>query len=147
MNHLAISQCIKELGKKDLFITSEHRQLFSDLLNCYSGYPFFHKGLCKCMYLSSWDMEHYVIMLDILNDMSIGKSQDTSEMSDNGLSLESQAEGYDLYIFQMSGAFLNDEPFEIPDVEIAPEGLRIMRMGLMAAQVIDEIFEMYVYKD
>ncbi|MBR0409853.1 MAG: hypothetical protein IJI25_02455 [Eubacterium sp.] len=143
MNHYAISQCVKELGKKDLFITSEHRQLFSDLLNCYSEYPFFHKGLCKCMYLSSWDIEHYMIMLDILNDMTIGKSQNTDEMSDNGITLESQATGYERYVMQMSGAFIRNEPYVIPDEPIEEEGLRIMRMGLMAAEVIDEIFEKY----
>lgn len=143
MDHLAISQCIRELGKKDLFITSEHRQLFSDLINCYSEYPFFHRGLCKCMYLSSWDMEHYVIMLDILNDMSIGRSSDTSEMSDNGISLEEEAQGYDRYIIQMSGAFLMNQPYEIPDEDIPEEGLRIMKMGLAAADVIDEIFDEY----
>ena len=144
MNYLAITQCIKELGKRDLFITSEHRQLFDDLLNCYCDYPFFSKGLCKCMYLSSWDMEHYVIMLDILNDMSIGKSQDTSEMTDNGITMESQPEGYERYIIQKSGALLNDKPYVIPDEVTDPEGLRIMRMGLAASEVIDEIFETYV---
>ncbi len=143
MTHYAISQCIKRLGNEDLFITSEHRQLFSDLLNCYSDYPFFHKGLCKCMYLSCFDMEHYVIMLDILNDMSIGRSQNTDEMSDNGITMENEAEGYDRYIIQMSGAFLKNEPFEIPDEDIEEEGLKIMHMGLRASEVIDEIFEIY----
>lgn len=143
MNHYAISQCIKELGKKDLFITSEHRQLFSDLLNCYSDYPFFHKGLCKCMYLSAFDMEHYIIMLDILNDMTIGRSQNTEEMSDNGITLESQAEGYERYIIQMSGAFLKGESFEIPDEPIEEEGLKIIQMGLEAAVIIDDIFKRY----
>ena len=145
MTHFAISQCIKELGRKDLFITSEHRQLFSDLLNCYSEYPFFHKGLCKSMYLGAWDMEHYMMMLEILNDMSIGKSRDTSEMSDNGVSLEEEAEGYDKYIIKLSGAFLKDEVFELPkDEEISPEGMKIIEMALMAADVIDQIFEEYV---
>ena len=95
------------------------------------------------MYLSSWDMEHYVIMLDILNDMSIGRSSDTSEMSDNGISLEEEAQGYDRYIMQMSGAFLMNQPYEIPDEDIPEEGLRIMKMGLAAADVIDEIFDEY----
>jgi len=88
-------------------------------------------------------MEHYVIMLDILNDMSIGRSQNSDEMSDNGITMENEAEGYDRYIIQMSGAFLKNEPFEIPDEDIEEEGLKIMHMGLRASEVIDEIFEIY----
>ena len=68
-------RCLRELEIKGLFETPEHRSRFSELLNCYCNYPFFNKGLCKCMYLSSWDMEHFIVMLDILNDMTIGKNQ------------------------------------------------------------------------
>lgn len=64
-------------------------------------------------------------------------------MSDNGITLESQATGYERYVMQMSGAFIRNEPYVIPDEPIEEEGLRIMRMGLMAAEVIDEIFEKY----
>ena len=66
-------RCLRELEIKGLFETPEHRSRFSELLNCYCNYPFFNKGLCKCMYLSSWDMEHFIVMLDILNDMTIAR--------------------------------------------------------------------------
>ncbi|MBQ9156337.1 MAG: hypothetical protein IJ137_06125 [Eubacterium sp.] len=141
MNHHDLSRCIKELDRRKLFVSSDHRQFFSDLLNCYSDYPFFHKGLCKCMYLSCWDMEHYAIMLDILNDMSIGGSRDTSEMSDNGVAMEHDAEGYEKYVIQMSAAFLENRDYRMPDEEIEEEGERIIRMGLAASRAIDEVFD------
>ena len=102
-------RCLRELEIKGLFETPEHRSRFSELLNCYCNYPFFNKGLCKCMYLSSWDMEHFIVMLDILNDMTIGKNQNLQLMEDNGKVLENMFDGYDRYIFQLAGAFLTSQ--------------------------------------
>lgn len=132
--------CIKELEREHLFINTEHRKRFSDLMTCYAEYPFFHKGLCKCMYLSCWDLEHYVILLDILNDMIIGKSQDTKEMEDNGISLENRSEGYDRYLYQLAGAFLNGGEFDLPDGDIEEEGMKIIHHGLKASEVIEHVF-------
>ena len=35
-------RCLRELEIKGLFETPEHRSRFSELLNCYCNYPFFH---------------------------------------------------------------------------------------------------------
>ena len=129
-------RCLRELEIKGLFETPEHRSRFSELLNCYCNYPFFNKGLCKCMYLSSWDMEHFIVMLDILNDMTIGKNQNLQLMEDNGKVLENMSDGYDRYIFQLAGAFLTSQDFQMPYVPIAKEGQR----ALEAAEVIEAVF-------
>lgn len=133
-------RCLRELDNHELFENREHRARFSELVSCYCNYPFFNKGLCKCMYLSSWDMEHFIIMLDILNDLTLERSRDVEPMKDNGKSLEDAAEGYERHILRLASAFLNNEAFEIPDEPIAAEGLYIMKRALAAAQVIDQVF-------
>ena len=133
-------RCLRELEIKGLFETPEHRSRFSELLNCYCNYPFFNKGLCKCMYLSSWDMEHFIVMLDILNDMTIGKNQNLQLMEDNGKVLENMSDGYDRYIFQLAGAFLTSQDFQMPHVPIAKEGQHIIQRALEAAEVIETVF-------
>ena len=133
-------RCLRELEIKGLFETPEHRSRFSELLNCYCNYPFFNKGLCKCMYLSSWDMEHFIVMLDILNDMTIGKNQNLQLMEDNGKVLENMSNGYDRYIFQLAGAFLTSQDFQMPYVPIAKEGPHIIQRALEAAEVIETVF-------
>lgn len=133
-------RCLRELENKGLFETPEHRSRFSELLNCYCNYPFFNKGLCKCMYLSSWDMEHFIVMLDILNDMTIGKNQNLQLMEDNGKVLENMSDGYDRYIFQLAGAFLTSQDFQMPYVSIAKEGQHIIQRALEAAEVIETVF-------
>ena len=133
-------RCLRELEIKGLFETPEHRSRFSELLNCYCNYPFFNKGLCKCMYLSSWDMEHFIVMLDILNDMTIGKNQNLQLMKDNGKVLENMSDGYDRYIFQLAGAFLTSQDFQMPNVPIAKEGQHIIQRALEAAEVIETVF-------
>ena len=133
-------RCVNLLTDQKLFEDAEHLSRFSELVNCYSNYPFFTKGICKCMYLSSWDMEHFLVILDILNDLTIGKSQDLEPMKDNGIVLESKAEGYEKYILQMSSCFLNEEPFEMPEEEIAAEGVYIIRRAIEASRCIDQAF-------
>lgn len=133
-------RCLRELEIKGLFETPEHRNRFSELLNCYCNYPFFNKGLCKCMYLSSWDMEHFIVMLDILNDMTIGKNQNLQLMEDNGKVLENMSDGYDRYIFQLAGAFLTSQDFQMPYVPITKEGQHIIQRALEAAEVIETVF-------
>lgn len=122
-------RCLRELEIKGLFETPEHRSRFSELLNCYCNYPFF-----------SWDMEHFIIMLDILNDMTIGKNQNLQLMEDNGKVLENMSDGYDRYIFQLAGAFLTSQDFQMPYVPIAKEGQHIIQRALEAAEVIETVF-------
>ena len=43
-------QWIVALDKEYLFENSSHRTRFKELLDCFADYPFFTKGLCKCMY-------------------------------------------------------------------------------------------------
>lgn len=133
--------CLRELDSQGLFENNDHRNRFNELLSCYCEYPFFTKGLCKCMYLSSWDDEHFIVMLDILNDMTLGRSRDVEEMKDNGKVLEYSAEGYDREVFRLSGAFLNNEPYDIPQIPIAEEGLHIINQALKAAAIIDRVFD------
>ena len=92
------------------------------------------------MYLSSWDMEHFTVMLDILNDMTIGKNQNLQLMEDNGKVLEDMSDGYDRYIFQLAGAFLTDRDFQMPHIPIAKEGQHIIQRALEAAEVIETVF-------
>lgn len=67
--------CLFALDKAKLFESSDHRTRFKELMDCYSQFPFFTKGLCKCMYLSAWDEPHFFILLEVLTDLSLGKTQ------------------------------------------------------------------------
>ena len=39
--------CLAALDAAKLFENSGHRTRFKELMDCYSNYPFFTKGLCK----------------------------------------------------------------------------------------------------
>lgn len=133
-------KCFMELTQRNLFENSEHKMRFRDLLNCYYQAPFFSKGLCKCMYLSSWDEEHFVVMLDILNQMTLEGDRNLHQMKDQGEVLELQVEGSEAEIFKLSNALLNDTPYELPDFDqLDPEGAHIIRRALLASQYIDEL--------
>lgn len=135
-------KCIMELTHRNLFENSEHRLRFRDLLNCYYRAPFFTKGLCKCMYLSSWDEEHFMVMLDILNQMTLEGDKNLCQMKDQGEVLELQMEGYEAEVFKLSNAFLNDRPYTEPEYDLMdPEGAHIIRSALRAADYIDELPE------
>ena len=77
-------KCAAALGEMRLYENSGHKTRFMELMECYSGYPFFTKGLCKCMYLSAWDEEHFAVMLEMLTSMALGEEHDTEDMKFQG---------------------------------------------------------------
>lgn len=135
-----ISDCITALDEEGLFDSSGHRTRFKELLDCYSGYPFFSKGLCKCMYLSAWDEEHFCVILEMLSIMSLGRDKNTEEMRDNGDTLVSEQTTDEYYVYLLSNAFLDDAPYFLPqNAEIRESTRHIIFQALRAAEVIDSI--------
>lgn len=132
--------CLAALTESKLFITTQHRTRFKELIDCYCDKPFFTNGLCKCMYLSAWDDEHFFIMLEMLSAMSLGKEQNTEEMRIVGDTLAEEQTNDETYVYQLSNAFLDNTHYELPkDAAITPETLYIIQCALAAAEVIDRI--------
>lgn len=135
--------CVAALGARRLYETSGHKTRFMELLECYSSYPFFTKGLCKCMYLSAWDEEHFAVMLETLTGMALGQEQDTEDMKFQGDMLaeehmDESAYG-EAYMFRLSGMFLEDKEGKPEGEErLSPKYQYIVRRALEAAEVIDE---------
>lgn len=131
-------QCFLFLDDEKLFENSGHRTRFWELLDCYSEYPFFTKGLCKCMYLAAWDEEHFAIMLETLTSMSLGRETDTGDMRIQGDTLAEIQPDEEYYVVQLSNAFLDDSPFVLPDnAALPPEQQHIIEQALKAARIID----------
>ena len=122
-------------------ILGGHRTRFKELMDCYSNYPFFTKGLCKCMYLSAWDDEHFAVMLETLMDMSLGREQDTKDMQVKGDALAEERNDGEYYVYLLSGAFLEDKPYILPEDADIPQEIRyIIDRAIRASAVIDEVF-------
>ena len=133
-------KCLMELTHHHLFENDTHRSRFRDLLNCYYTAPFFTKGLCKCMYLSSWDDEHFAIILDVLNEMTINGDRNLQTMVDQGKMMEHSIPDTEKTIMELSGSFLTNQPYQIPDMGVIdPEGAHIIRQALIASSYIDEL--------
>ncbi|MCI9106273.1 MAG: hypothetical protein HFG56_07300 [Lachnospiraceae bacterium] len=138
-------RCIQELDEGRLFENSGHRTRFKELLDCYENYPFFSKGLCKCMYLSAWDEEHFAMMLGVLTELTLGREKDTMEMRLQGEQMAKEHRGRehidgDTYIYQLSNAFLDNREFHIEEgAQIEPEYEYIIRRGLAAAERIEKV--------
>lgn len=139
-------QCISALNTGGMFEDSGHLTRFKELLDCYSNYPFFSKGLCKCMYLSAWDEDHFTTMLETLNDMALGRERDTVDMRLQGdlladISLDEHAIG-EARVYQLSSSFLENREFVLSkeDEAALSEHYRyLIARGLTAAKMIDEV--------
>lgn len=128
------------LDEAGLFENTGHRTRFKELMDCYAGFPFFSKGLCKCIYLSAWDDEHFAIMLETLNEMTLGQEKNTGEMLDKGDSIATTQTGGEYYIYQMSLAFLAEKPFRLEEgVTLDPEHQYIHDRAMIASQIIDQV--------
>lgn len=133
-------RCFLYLDEEKLFEDSGHRTRFWELLDCYGEQPFFTKGLCKCMYLSAWDDEHFAIMLETLTSMSLGRETNTEDMRLHGDTLAQVQPDEEYYVVQLSNAFLDDKPFSLPDnVKLEPKQRHIIEQAFKAAAVIDHI--------
>ena len=136
---------VAALEENGLFETPGHRTRFKELMDCYGDYPFFSKGLCKCMYLSAWDEEHFAIILQIRSDLAIGRERNTQEMRIQGDALardasEQTGRDGDYYVYQLSNAFLDNQEFIMPkDVKLSLEYEYIMKRALEAEKVIDKV--------
>ncbi len=132
--------CAPALEEEKLFENSAHRTRFLELLDCFGNQPFFCRGLCKCMYLSAWDDEHFAIMLETLTAMSLGREPDTTDMRMQGDTLAEEHQDAEYYVYMLSNAFLDDAPYMLsPEADI-DEGTRyIIHQALLAAEVIDSL--------
>ena len=132
----------QKLSEQQLFQDEAHRSRFKELLDCYASAPFFTHGRCKCMYMSCWDDEHFCIMLEMLNQLSLQHNMGLNDMYENGelMAEEKQESGsYEDQVMKLSCAFLMDEPFS-PDAlhkDYDPVGRRFIMESLKAAAVID----------
>lgn len=131
---------LQVLDEGELFENSGHRTRLKELLDCYGDQPFFTKGLCKCMYLSAWDEEHFAVMLETLTDMALCREQDTEDMRLQGEFLASEQEDGQYYVYQLSNAFLDNREFHMPEnSHIQPEYAYIINRALEAAKRIDQV--------
>lgn len=131
--------CIAVLDEAKMFENSEHRTRFIELMDCYSEYPFFTKGLCKCMYLSAWDDEHFAILLETLMRMALGKEQDTEDMAIHGEALAEEENGDEQKMYCLSCEFLEGGPCTVDLTGVSEEKAYIMTRALQAAEIIDRL--------
>lgn len=133
----------RQLRSQHLFENEAHQSRFKELLDCYSHASFFTPGLCKCMYLSCWDEEHFVIMLDMLNQLKLKEHMTLSDMNENGklMAEEMSPDSYEATVMQLSCDFLSGAPFDrsVLSEDFDPRGRHIIEQALKAADVIDSI--------
>lgn len=128
------------LDTENMFEDPGHRSRFKELLDCYADFPFFTKGLCKCMYLSAWDEEHFCIMLEILTDMSLGGDATPHEMRIKGEALAEEQPDAEYYVYQLSNAFLDGTTYKLPEeTELPQDIMHIIFRALQAGELIDQV--------
>lgn len=132
-------QCVAALDEEKLFENSEYRTRFLELMDCYGGYPFFTKGLCKCMYLSAWDEEHFAILLETLMRMSLGREQNTEDMEANGEALAREEDGDEQKMYLLSCEFLEGKPCSIDLDTVSANTAYVMKQALKAAEIIEKL--------
>lgn len=134
------AKCYHALIEENMFENSWHKTRFKELMDCYRDSPFLSKGLCKCMYLSAWDEEHFRIMLEILSMMSLGQERDTTEMRINGEALANEQTNDEYYVYQLSNAFLDEVSFVLDEnADISQETTYIIQRALRASEIIDNL--------
>ncbi len=134
--------CTNILSYNGLFENGEHEGRFREAVACYEKCVFFTSGLCKCLYLASWDMEHFVMILATLNGLVARHEKTLKDMKIEGEQLADEMNGEERYVMKLSVAFLKGESYWIEDVSnISKETLHIIKQALKASVLIDKIEE------
>jgi hypothetical protein len=134
------SHCYELLDAENMFESPKHRTRFRELVDCFSPYPFFTRGLCKCIYLSAWDEKHFCVMLETLTDLSLGNDTTTREMSIQGDILTEKQTDDEYYVYLLSCSLLDNKPYPVNDIsQLQPEIRYIIRRALKAADLIDSL--------
>lgn len=147
-------KCMLELTHHNLFEDDAHRCRFRDLLDCYCHAPFFTAGLCKCMFLSSFDEEHFTMILDILNELTIERVHSLELMKDQGQVAQARAEkeaqhspdssaAAEYEFWKVANSFLSGRPYPqdgMRELEISePDAAYVIKRTIEAARRIDEL--------
>lgn len=133
-------KCVLELSHHNLFESTEQRSRFRDLVSCYCHYPFFNKGLCKCMYMFSWDEKHFNEILPMLNDMTIEGKNAPTLIADWGHREANELTGFDSEAYKLAVSFLTGGSYKLPDFsEMDADDAHVIRQTLLASVLIDEL--------
>ncbi len=128
------------LEREKLFENEEHKDRFREAVDCYENCSFFTGGLCKCLYLASWDMDHFAIILETLNGLIARREKTLKDMRIAGEQMADEMEGEERYVMQLSVSFLNNHPYEKKDLsDITENTQHIIYQALKAGKLIDEI--------
>ncbi len=128
------------LERNGLFENEEHRERFREAVDCYENCSFFTSGLCKCLYLASWDMDHFALILETLNGLVARREKTLKDMRIAGEQMVDEMEGGERYVMQLSVAFLNNESYELEDsINVTADIQHIIYQALKAAKLIDEV--------
>lgn len=132
--------CIHALSQAGMFEDSGHMTRFKEFLDCFSDKPFFNKGVCKCMYMSAWDEEHFLILLETLSHMLLGRDTDTEDMRIRGVSYADEQPNDETYIYRLSVSYLDGTEFCMDEnVQLSPRTAYVIRRAREAAAIIDGV--------
>ena len=73
-------QCLRSLMDAKLFLSAAHMERFKEAWKVLKKQPFCTKGMCKVLFLSAWDQEHYQFFKDTMEEMIARNETDTTYM-------------------------------------------------------------------
>lgn len=128
-------QCLRSLTDAKLFLSTAHMERFKETWKVLKKQPFCTKGICKCLFLSGWDQEHYQFLKDTVEEMIVRQDTDTSYMLEKGRVILGNVALSERELFKLSIEFLEKEG-QTPD-----EGC-LLRLSHHWVPIVDNTLEM-----
>lgn len=150
--------CKKELSAANLFADDKHYRRFADAVDCYCERNFFTVGLCKCIYMSSFDRDHYNVFLQTINGIVARREKNLAFMKEMGEItqdvIQSDSEEGKITpemslrescMYSLSSAFLHNKEYELPEEarNCGEDWVRLFDMSKRAAKIIQECKDNY----
>ncbi len=135
-------KCLRSLMDANLFLSSAQLERFKETWKVLKKQPFCTKGLCKCLFMSAWDQEHYQFLKDTVDEMIARKDTDTSYMLEKGRVVLGNVALSERELFKLSIEFLEKEG-QTPDerclVKLAHHWVPITDNTLAVGRLLDSM--------
>lgn len=135
-------KCLRSLMDAKLFLSTAHMERFTETWKVLKKQAFCTKGMCKCLFLASWDQEHYQFLKDTVDEMMDRKDTDTAYMLEKGYAVLDNVALSERELFKLSIRFLEEEgttPDESCLLKLAHHWVPITDNTLEAGRLLDRL--------
>lgn len=137
-----LDKCESALIDSHIFLSHQHISRFHEAFKLIKNQPFITKGLVKCLFLSSWDQEHFNIFMDAVYQLIHNNETNLDRMLEIGQGYVERSKASEKIFYNLAMEFLlhpGQTPSESFILKMSTSWIGIADATLEASCIIDKL--------